>query len=72
MNPSDPVYQWLSLRFPAMVQLLFADAPDPSRVVVFSSIGDAINDVVMTGGASPRGSRSGSSSSRPTSPWRRR
>lgn len=36
-----------------MVQLLFADAPDPSRVVVFSSIGDAINDVVMTGGREP-------------------
>ncbi|WP_143828001.1 hypothetical protein [Anaeromyxobacter sp. Fw109-5] len=53
IDTSDEVYQWLDERFSPMVDLLFDTAPDPSRVVVFSSIGDANNHIVMAGRGEP-------------------
>lgn len=52
-NEQDEVYLWLKSRFPPMVNLLFATAPDPTRVLVFSSVGDANNHIVMAGHHKP-------------------
>jgi hypothetical protein len=46
LNPADPIYQ-LTLADPVMHGILFDQAPDPSRVVMFSSIGNSNNDVVI-------------------------
>lgn len=47
INPDDAVYQRVSKTAPEMLPLLFDTAPDPSRVVVFSSIGNSVNHVVI-------------------------
>jgi hypothetical protein len=48
IDPLDPVHEFVSVRAPEMLPLLFGTAPDPSRVVVFSSIGNTNNHVTMT------------------------
>jgi hypothetical protein len=48
VNTDDPVYK-LSLTDPAMHRVLFATGPDPSRVLVFSSIGNSQNNVTIEG-----------------------
>ncbi|MGZ5199423.1 MAG: hypothetical protein ACXWC4_06590 [Telluria sp.] len=46
INPADPIYQ-LTLADPVMHGILFSQAPDPSRVLVFASIGNSNNNVVV-------------------------
>lgn len=46
LNPADPIYQ-LTLADPVMHSILFDQAPDPSRVIMFSSIGNSNNNVVI-------------------------
>jgi hypothetical protein len=48
IDTEDEVYRSVSRNAPEMLGLLFDTAPDPSRVVVFSSIGDSNNHVVMS------------------------
>jgi hypothetical protein len=47
INPEDAAYRRVSANAPEMLPLLFSTAPDESRVVVFSSIGNSINDAVI-------------------------
>jgi hypothetical protein len=47
ISREDPVYRRVMNSAPEMEHLLFGTAPDPSRVVVFSSIGNSNNDVSM-------------------------
>ncbi len=45
LNPNDPVF--LGLTDPIMRSVLFATAPDPARVLVFASLGNSNNHVVV-------------------------
>lgn len=45
INTSDPVYQ--SVTDPVLHKILFSAAPDPSRVLVFASIGNSQNNVTV-------------------------
>ncbi len=45
LNPSDPIF--LSLTDPVMRRILFSLSPNPARVLVFSSIGNSVNNVVI-------------------------
>lgn len=45
INPNDPIYGMLS--DPVMRDLIFDVSPNPSRMVVFSSIGNSNNNVVI-------------------------
>lgn len=46
VNPQDPIYQ-KTLADPVMHGILFDQAPDPSRLTTFASIGNSINNVVI-------------------------
>lgn len=46
INPADPIYQQ-TLVDPVMHGILFSQAPDPSRVLTFASIGNSNNNVVV-------------------------
>lgn len=45
INTSDPIYQQVT--DPFLHKILFSPAPDPSRVVVFASIGNSDNNVTI-------------------------
>jgi hypothetical protein len=45
LNPSDSVFQNITDDF--MKSILFMSSPNPSRTLVFSSIGDSVNNVVI-------------------------
>lgn len=58
IDPSDDVYRFVERSAPEMLDLLFDTAPDPSRVIVFSSIGNSNDEVVMSRpGESPWGTQ---------------
>ena len=46
INTSDPIYLWLGA-FPQMQKFFFDYAPDPSRLRILASIGNANNNVVV-------------------------
>ena len=46
VNPADPIFQQ-TLADPVMHGILFSQAPDPSRITTFASIGNSINNVVI-------------------------
>jgi hypothetical protein len=46
VNPADPIYQLLASE-PLFQHILFAPSPNPSRLMVFASVGNSVNDVVM-------------------------
>lgn len=53
VDPRDPIFQQ-TLADPVMHGILFSQAPDPSRITTFASIGNSINNVVIerqSGGA---------------------
>lgn len=57
-NTADEIYQSLSERF--MRDILFMKSPNPSRVLVFASVGDSNNNVVIqrqSGSSSSPGSK---------------
>jgi hypothetical protein len=47
LNTSDPIYQLVSTLDPKLQSILFGVAPDPSRLMMISSIGNATNYVVI-------------------------
>lgn len=46
IDPTDPVFQ-RTLSDPKINEILFSEAPDPSRVLMFSSLGNSNNNVVI-------------------------
>lgn len=47
INTTDNIYLWLGLQSLLMQKLFFDYAPDPSRIRIFASIGNANNNVVV-------------------------
>jgi hypothetical protein len=47
INTSDPIYLWLGLISPLIQKMFFDYAPDPSRLRILASIGNANNNVVV-------------------------
>ena len=47
INTSNPVYKFLSLLYPEKLNLFFRLSPNPDRVLLFASLSNAINNVVI-------------------------
>lgn len=46
LNPADPIHRLLAGE-PLFQHILFATSPNPARLMVFASVGNSVNDVVM-------------------------
>ncbi len=54
-NLADDAYVKLEENSPDMLPLMFGTAPDPSRMMLFASIGNSINNVVIANANHPAG-----------------